>query len=37
MDREIYWNLFWDYVDGKVELEEMIEEIERKREIYVEE
>ena len=37
MDRDIYWNLFWDYVDGKVELEEMIEEIERKRNIYVEE
>ena len=37
MDRDIYWNLFWDYVDGKVGLEEMIEEIERKRKIYVEE
>ena len=35
MDKEIYWNLFWDYVEGNMELEEMIEEIERKREIYV--
>lgn len=35
MDKDIYWNLFWDYVEGNMELEEMIEEIERKREIYV--
>ena len=35
MDKEIYWNLFWDYIEGKMELEDMIEEIERKLEIYV--
>lgn len=35
MDKDIYWNLFWDYVEGNMELEEMIIEIERKREIYV--
>ena len=36
MDDDIYWNTFWSYaVNGKIELEEMIEEIERKREIYV--
>ncbi len=35
MDLDVYWNDFWDYVDGEMELEEMIEEIERKRKIYV--
>ena len=35
MDDDIYWNTFWNYVEGNMELEEMIEEIERKREIYV--
>ena len=35
MDDDIYWNTFWEYVEGNMELEEMIEEIERKREIYV--
>ena len=35
MDTDIYWNLFWDYVEGKMELEDMVKEIERKREIYV--
>ena len=35
MDGDIYWNTFWDYVEGELELEEMIGEIERKREIYV--
>ncbi len=35
MDKEIYWDLFWDYVEGNMELEEMVKEIERKREIYV--
>ena len=35
MDKEIYWNLFWEYVEGEIELEDMIEEIERKRAIYV--
>ena len=36
MDDDIYWNTFWSYiVDGDMELEEMIAEIERKRKIYV--
>ena len=36
MDDEIYWNAFWDYaIKGTIELEEMVEEIERKRQIYV--
>ncbi len=35
MDREVYWNTFYDYLNKKIELEEMIKEIERKREIYV--
>ena len=35
MDLDVYWNDFWDYIDGEMELEEMIEEIERKRKIYV--
>ena len=35
MDRDIYWNLFCDYIDGEIELEEMVKEIERKRKIYV--
>ena len=35
MDSDIYWNDFWDYVEGNMELEEMIKEIERKRAIYV--
>ena len=37
MDRDVYWNTFWDYIDGEIELEEMVKEIERKRKIYVEE
>ena len=35
MDRDIYWNDFWAYLDGELELEEMIQEIERKLQIYV--
>ena len=35
MDGEVYWNLFWDYVEGKLELEEMITEIERRRLVYM--
>ena len=35
MDSDIYWNQFWDYLDGEITLEEMVEEIERKREIYL--
>ena len=35
MDSDVYWNPFWDYIEGEMELEEMIEEIERKRSIYV--
>ncbi len=35
MEDDVYFNDFWDYVDGEMELEEMIEEIERKRKIYV--
>ena len=37
MDNEVYWTTFFDYVDGEIELEEMIKEIERKRKIYMEE
>ena len=35
MDKEVYWHTFWDYIDGEIELEEMVKEIERKRKIYV--
>ena len=35
VEDDVYFNDFWDYVDGEMELEEMIEEIERKRKIYV--
>ncbi len=35
MNADIYWNQFWDYLDGEITLEEMVEEIERKREIYL--
>ncbi len=35
MSRDVYWNPFWNYMEGKIGLEEMIEEIERKRDIYV--
>ena len=34
---QIYWNDFFEYLEGNIELEKMIEEIERKRKIYVEE
>lgn len=34
MDSEIYWTPFWDYVEGKMELEDMIKEIERKFQMY---
>lgn len=37
MDEEVYENVFDAYLEGEIELEEMIEEIERKRKIYVEE
>ena len=37
MDSTVYWDTFWDYIEEKIELEEMIEEIERKRKIYMEE
>ena len=37
MDSQIYWDDFQLYLDGEMELEEMIKEIERKREIYVKE
>ena len=35
MEDDVYFNDFWSYVDGEMELEEMIQEIERKRKIYV--
>ena len=35
MDESIYWDDFWAYLDGELELEEMIQEIERKLQIYV--
>ena len=35
MDSEVYADMFWDYLEGTMELEEMIEEIERKKEIYL--
>ena len=35
MDTDVYWNTFWKYVEGEIELEEMVEEIERNREKYV--
>ena len=35
MDSEVYADAFWDYLEGTMELEEMIEEIERKKEIYL--
>ena len=35
MDSDIYWNDFWDYLNGEIELEEMIKEIDRKLRIYV--
>lgn len=35
MDAEIYQTLFWDYVEGKVELEDAIAEMERRRNIYL--
>ena len=37
MDSEIYSNVFQEYLEGKIELEDMIKEIERKREIYMKE
>ena len=37
MDEEVYSNVFDDYLEGKIELEDMITEIERKREIYTKE
>ena len=37
MDSQIYWNAFQSYLDGKMELEDMVKELERKRKIYVEE
>ena len=37
MSRDVYWNPFWNYMEGEMELEEMVKEIERKRKIYVEE
>ena len=35
MDASVYWTEFWAYLDGELELEEMIQEIERKLQIYV--
>ncbi len=35
MDSDIYWNDFWDYLNGEIELEEMIKEIDRKLQIYM--
>ena len=35
MDMDVYWNTFWDYVKGNIELEKMIKEIEQKRKNYV--
>ena len=35
MDDDVYWNPFWSYMEGEMELEQMIEEMERKRAIYV--
>ena len=35
MDSEVYSNMFYEYLEGNIELEEMIGEIERKRKIYV--
>ena len=37
MNDEVYTNLFEDYLEGNLELEELVSEIERKRETYVEE
>ena len=37
MDSEVYSNVFQEYLEGKIELEDMIKEIERKREIYMKE
>ncbi len=35
MDDNVYWDTFWNYIDGKIGLEEMVEEIERKYQIFV--
>lgn len=35
MDAEIYQTLFWDYAEGKLELEDAIAEMERRRNIYL--
>ena len=35
MDSSVYWNDFWDYLNGEIGLEEMIKEIERKLQMYV--
>lgn len=37
MNDDVYMNLFNEYLDGTLELEELVSEIERKREIYVKE
>lgn len=35
MDREIYNTIYWDYLEGELEQEEMIVEIERRRKLYM--
>ena len=35
MDSNVYWKDFWNYIYGEMELEELVEGIERKRKIYV--
>ena len=35
MEDSIYWDTFWNYIDGEIRLEEMVEEIERKYQIFV--
>ena len=37
MDTEVYETLFYSYLAGKLELEEMVAEIERRRKLYMEE
>ena len=37
MDEEVYIHVFMQYLEDEIELEEMIKEIERKREIYTKE
>ena len=37
IDNEVYYNVFTQYLQGNIMLEEMVEEVERRREIYMKE